>query len=111
MKKFQREGKTITITAGTSYSSGDPVVLEDRVGIATHDAENGDALEVLLEGVVEDLAKETTDSISVGEKVYWDAGDSNVQNDADSGTNKPLGWAVEDAATGVTSIAVKLGAY
>lgn len=109
MQNFVGKGDKITITADASGLSGAPVVLEDRVGIAEHEHAVGDDLVVLLEGLVElDRAAETW---AAGEKVYWDVADGNATNDADTGTNKPLGWAANDYASTVTSGVVKLGAY
>lgn len=107
MKNFIAQGNKITMTAGGTVSAGDPVVLEDRAGIAENDATSGQDLVVLLEGIVE-LAK-STEAFAVGEKLYWDAGGSAMTSTASS--HKPLGWAAEAAATGVTASKVKLGGF
>ncbi len=109
MKNFKAEGNVLTATAGADYDSGDGVVIGDRAGVVCHDVVSGNEMEVMIEGVVE-LAK-TNVAMNIGEKLYWDAADGNVQKTADSGTNKPMGWAAETAASGVTVINVKLGAY
>jgi predicted RecA/RadA family phage recombinase len=109
MKNFLGEGKSLTFTADGTYGSGDGVVLTDRAGIAAHDAVSGEKLEVLVEGLVR-YAK-TSVALSVGEKLYYDDPDDNVQATADSGTNKPIGWAASDQASGDSEVDVKLGAY
>ena len=109
MQNFDAQGNSIKITTGAVYTSGLGVEIGDRAGVAAHAAASGVELEVLLEGIVT-LAK-TNVAVAVGEKLYWDDADGNVQKDGDSGTNKAIGWATEAAASGVATIGVKLGAF
>jgi predicted RecA/RadA family phage recombinase len=111
MQNFHSQGNKITIVASSSGLSGEPVVLDDRVGIAEHDYSSGDDLVVLLEGVVENLVKSPTKTFAYGEKLYWDTVDG-VTDDDESAANKPIGWSVQsDAASGGTTAKVKLGAW
>lgn len=111
MQNFKQKGDKITIVASASGVSGEPVVLEDRVGIAEHDYESGDDLVVLLEGVVENLVKSPSKTFTYGEKLYWDTTDG-VTDDDESAANKPIGWSCQsDAASGGTTATVKLGAW
>ena len=62
MKNYVQNGANVTITAGAAYSSGDPVVVGDLVGVAVTDIANGATgqLHFAFEGgvpaAVEDLA-------------------------------------------------------
>jgi predicted RecA/RadA family phage recombinase len=110
MQNFIQQGDKITIVAAASGVAGDPVVLEDRVGVAENSHAVGDDVVVLLEGVVE-LPKSSTKILTYGEKVYWDTVDG-VTDDDESAANKPLGWSCQnETVSGSTSAVVKLGAY
>lgn len=61
------EGKTIVITAGAAYSSGDLIDLGNGLcGIAVDDIENGAEGVVMLEGTYTVPKKDTTDVFAVG---------------------------------------------
>ena len=50
-KNFEQTGHVVRMTAPAAVSSGDFTVIGDLFGIAQHDAEIGDGLEVGLGGV------------------------------------------------------------
>lgn len=109
MENFKKEGKTIQFTAATTYTSGQGLIVGDIAGVVVNSAVSGDLVDVLVEGIVR-LAK-TSVAMSIGEKLYWDTADANVQKTADSGTNKAIGVAAETVASGATSIDVKLCSF
>jgi predicted RecA/RadA family phage recombinase len=109
--KYLQRGKSLTVTAPEAKDEGAGIELGDRAGICLHAADNAASLEVGLEGVYQ-MVKESGDGpYVVGTKLYWDDADDNVQDTADTATNKPLGWAAAAAATGDTTVQVKLGAW
>jgi predicted RecA/RadA family phage recombinase len=107
MKNFKKEGKSTTWTADGSYSSGDFAVIGDRACPLMADAENGEQVEALLEGVVTYPMAAVV--IAQGKKLYFDAG-SDVLTTSSSG-NKPAGWADTSQASTDSEVACKLGAW
>lgn len=51
MQNFVQEGNTITVTSPGIIKSGDGVLVKSTFGIAAFDANLGDPLELVLEGV------------------------------------------------------------
>ncbi|MBI4212051.1 MAG: DUF2190 family protein [Deltaproteobacteria bacterium] len=76
MQNFVQEGNTITVTSPAIVKSGDGVVVQNTFGIAAHDANLGDPLELVLEGVFT-LAK-APGLITQGTRVFWDDVAKNV---------------------------------
>jgi predicted RecA/RadA family phage recombinase len=109
MENYVSEGKVIKFTAASNYTTGQGLELGDRAGVVANTVASGSEGELLVDGIVT-LAK-TSVAMSVGEKLFWDTADANVQKTSDTGTNKAIGWAAETKASGVTSIKVKLGAF
>lgn len=106
---YKGKGEVLRKTASGTVDAGDMVAIGDRAGINLCDVVSGDTMQIAVEGVFR-YAK-TSVAMSVGDKLYFDAADDNVQKTADSGTNKACGWAAEDVASGATSVDVKLGAF
>ena len=106
MKNYICPGKTKPFTAGADYSSGDPVVIGDLVGICATDVANTKEGEASIEGVFE-VAKKADDNVGDGVKLYWDA--TNKEATTTASTHKVLGYAYEAAGASVTSVKVKLG--
>lgn len=109
MKNFVARGDVVKIVASGPVASGAAVVIGDRVGIACHDATNGEDLYVQIEGIVE--YDKTNVAMAVGKKAYYDVADDDVQLTDDGGTNKPIGWIAQDAASADAKTLIKLGAF
>lgn len=105
MKNFIQPGENITLTAEAAASSGDGVKVGSLFGIAAGDAEIGDTLTIVTEGVYE-MGKVGTDDLSVGDAIYWRSSDGLVTSTA-SGNTK-IGVAVAAAGNPSSSVRVRL---
>jgi predicted RecA/RadA family phage recombinase len=82
-KNYKQPGKTLNWTNGTgvAVASGDPVVVGNRqMAIALVAIAAAAIGSVALCGVFE-LAKNTSDAVSDGDKVWWDATNAEVINE------------------------------
>jgi predicted RecA/RadA family phage recombinase len=107
MKNFiQKDNSVLYTNAGSAISSGDVVVLVNRIGVAAKDiaATTGTGT-VMLEGVYE-LAKTTGTAYAVGDLLFWDAGAGKLTKTATA--NTWAGIATESASSGATVARVAL---
>lgn len=107
MKNYIQPGKTVTVIAGGTVASGDPVLSGSIFGVAAYGAVLNDEVELDTEGVFE-LPKITTDDIGVGDKLYWDAGNSKLTKTAGTGSKPLVGFATKAAGNGVTTVQCSL---
>lgn len=101
-------GSVYDYTAGGTITSGSPVLIGERLGIALISGDTGDVIPVQVEGVFE-ITKRThasTAAFGQGDKVYWDAGNSRVDNTDNSAANKHIGWAYAAAASTASTMYV-----
>ena len=107
--QFIHDGKAIDYTPGSAVSAGDVIVQGDLIGVAKLDIAASALGALAIDGVF-DLPKATGGgtAITAGAKVYWDAGDSEAKEDAESGANKYLGKVVAAAADADTTVRVRL---
>ena len=108
MKNFQQDGKRISWTNGTGsdVSSGDMVLVGNRVGVATADIANTATGIVALEGVFSSIPKLTTDVVAQGVDIYWD--DTNLRLTLTSAANTLAGFAWAAAGNGVLIVTIKI---
>lgn len=104
-KNFVAKGDVVQYTAGADIISGQPVLMGDILGVALKDIANGDSGSVSIDGVWE-LAKLSTDAFSIGQILFWDAGNSRLTSTA--GSNKPVGLAFEAALNPSSTCKIKL---
>lgn len=71
MKNFVQHGDTIPVTAPYALASGDGCLIGALFGVAAAAAANGAPVEIVTEGVF-DITALSTDTGSVGAKMYWD---------------------------------------
>jgi len=109
MDNFVQKGVNLDYTnsTGSAISSGDPVLIGVRIGIAETDIANGYSGSILVEGVVT-VTKKTADSVSQGALLYWDA--NNEYFTTTAGGNTQAGYATTSSASGVTTVNLKLNA-
>lgn len=109
MKNYVADGKTVTITAGGTITSGAVDSLNDLVGVAQNDAASGESVVYALEGVYR-VAKATGAAWAVGEAVNWDNSASNFTKAATAaaGDVTDAGVAMAAAASGDTTGLVKI---
>lgn len=101
-KLFVKPGKTLTIVAGSTIASGDPIQTGKLFGVALTDIATGASGEIGLEGVYT-LTKDGT-TIAQGADVYHDGTDAT----GDSAGNEHIGAANLAAAGGAGTVEVRL---
>jgi predicted RecA/RadA family phage recombinase len=107
MKNYIQAGKSLPLTMAADVSSGDPVLIGDLFGIVQADALTGEAVEVLLEGVVS-MTRDAADTFAEGALVYFNEGAGEVTTDPAAGANKLIGASVEAAGPSAGSLKVRL---
>lgn len=104
MKNYVQPGKNLEFEAAAAVSSGDVVVVEDLIGVATGDAAIGETVVLSVEGVFE-LPKDGN-AITAGKKVYWHEASGHIQEASSGG--KACGFAVESKLAGDAKVKVLL---
>ncbi len=99
MKNFIQSGKTITLTAPYTVTSGAGALVGNLFGVAVDDVTNGASGEFMTEGVF-DLAKDAS-VFAAGSRVYWD--NTNKQVTITAAGNKLIGRAIQAALTGAST--------
>lgn len=100
------QGSLIDYTPGSDASAGDIVVAGELVGQVVSDVASGKLGALRIEGII-NAPKLSTDTTSVGTKLYWDAGNSRLTTTAS--THKQAGWATSVTINGDTTVQCKLG--
>lgn len=85
MKNFVQTGDVITVPAPYAVSSGQGVLVGSLFGVATCDAANGANVDIVPEGVF-DITALTSDTGTVGAKMYWDSTNKRLTTTATSNT-------------------------
>lgn len=99
-----------TVPGSTTITAGQPILVGDRLGVASNDGVTDDVISVEIEGVFE-IAKRThatTAAITQGSKVYWDATNIRIDNTDNSAANKHVGYAYAAAASTAATVQVIL---
>jgi predicted RecA/RadA family phage recombinase len=111
MKNLVQPGRTITVTAPANVESGEGVLIGQLFGVAAGDADNGESLDLVTEGVF-DLAKNSASVFTVGAPVYFNPTDGNAHSNADEDSNSggtvQIGVAVAAAGAGAATVRVRL---
>ena len=96
--------KTIDYTpSGADVLAGDVIVQGELVGVAKVDIADGVKGALALDGIY-DVVKLDTDVVAVGDKLYWDVADQELQLSATG--NIYFGRAVEAAIATTTQVKV-----
>lgn len=103
--KYKQPGKILTLTAPEAVSADEVVQVGQIVGMAVHSADNGDPVEIAVEGVFE-FPVLGTDVVAVGELLYWDTANDRLTKTGSG--NLLVGYAVGASANGVTTVDVRL---
>lgn len=105
MKNFLQDGKSCEYTASGAKTSGQVVVIGERVAVLVADIADGSSGTAEFEGV-HTLAKETGTAWVQGDPLFYDSGNSRFTK---TGTgNIPAGFAQEAAASGDATGSVNL---
>ena len=111
MKNFIQPGNNITVTAPVGgVTSGQLVVIGALIGVAATTQAAGANVEIATTGVFE-LPAKSTDEISMGDLLYWDAANGYLTKTAGTGSKPLVGAAVSAKAAGATSVRCKLGVH
>ena len=105
MKNFVQRGENITVPAPEPIVSGALVKVGNLVGVASTDAEAGEAVSLVTVGVFR-LPKVGADNFAVGDPVYLRTSDMLVTGTASGNTR--IGVAVEPAPTDAPEVVVRL---
>lgn len=111
MKNAVQPGKVLDLVAPYAVDAGELVVSGAIVGVAAHDAENGATVSTHVEGVY-DLAKVPAVVFTQGETVFVPTAGGPVTDNSDADSNSggaaKVGYAVQAAGAGATSVRVRL---
>ncbi len=107
MKNYVAKGERLAHTNATSttISSGDVVLITNRIGIAVADIVASAVGQLQVEGVFT-LAKTAGQAWTLGQQLYWDASTSKFTSTASS--HQKAGFAAAIAASAATSGKIKL---
>ncbi|MCH9022763.1 MAG: DUF2190 family protein [Planctomycetes bacterium] len=101
--EMRGEGDSLPYTPGADRVGGEVIVEANIVGIVTSAILSGVKGSLQITGRAEFKCK-SADDLTVGLKVYWDAGNNHVTLTASSNTN--LGLVTIAAGAGVTEVEV-----
>ena len=109
---FVHDGDAIDYTPGSAVASGDVIILDRVVGIATDDIAANALGALAVEGVFDVVKKQ--EAITVGAAIYWDDDGNPYGGTASSGaatatvSDALLGFAVAAAAETGSTVRVKI---
>ena len=108
-KNYVQEGDVIDYAnaSGSTITSGTPVLIGARLGVALADIANGATGSVQVEGVFT-VTKIGTDTVAAGALLYWD--NTNKRLTTTASGNTLAGFAVAAAGSGVTTVNIKINA-
>jgi len=105
MKNYVQDGRVITVPAPADLLSGAGAIVGSIFGVAQTDAKSGADVPLVVEGVFE-LPKVSALAIAIGDKLYWDA--TNKQVNKTSSGNSLIGYATSVAANPSATVYVRL---
>lgn len=105
MKNYVQTGDVLTVTAPYALASGDGCLVGSLFGVATAAAANGATAEIQTCGVF-DITALSSDTGSVGAKMYWD--NTNKRLTTTSSGNSLIGVLTAAKANGETTARVRL---
>lgn len=108
-KNHVQPGNVIDVTLAATYASGDLILVGTLVGVCLKGGGSGDTVSVAIDEVF-NVAKLSTDNMTIGSQVYLDAADKRVTLDDDTGANLPAGRVTKTAAGATTTVNIKLNA-
>ncbi len=108
VEKYAREGDAIIITApAEGVKRGEFVIVGKLGGVAVHAADEGEEVEIAVEGCFDFL--KTSDAFSLGAPAYWDAGAKKITATARGNTR--IGVAIGAASSDAEEVRVRLDGY
>lgn len=104
MRNYVQRGENLTVAAPYAVASGAGVLLGAIFGVAAEDAASGATVDIATFGVF--TLPKATGALSVGDALFWDNTAKVVTKTATGNTR--IGVAVETAASGAATAAVRL---
>jgi predicted RecA/RadA family phage recombinase len=105
MRNYVSEGDAIEVAAPYAVTSGQGVLVGALFGVATADAANGANVVISTSGIF-DITALSTDTATVGAKLYWD--NTNRRLTTTASTHICAGVATAAKAAAETTARVKL---
>lgn len=105
MRNYVSEGEAIQVAAPYAVTSGQGVLVGALFGVATADAANGADVVITTSGI-HDITALSTDTATVGAKLYWDNGNRRLTTTAS--THICAGVATAAKGSGDTTARIKL---
>ena len=105
MRNYVSEGEAIQVAAPYAVTSGQGVLVGALFGVAATDAANGADVVIATSGIF-DITALSTDTATVGTKMYWDNGNRRLTTTAS--TFVCVGVTTAAKANGDTTARVKL---
>ena len=106
-KNYIQPGDVLDHVAAAALTSGQPVLIGKRLGIALGDAAIGDTVALQVKGVFE-VIKVTANTPAQGDLLYWDDTAKKLTTTATS--NTLAGYAAEAASGTDTTVNIALNA-
>lgn len=106
MKNFIQKGEALTIVAGGTITSGQPVLINELFGVAQDSVASGESYVLNTLGVF-DLPKAATVTPAVGEEAFYNSGAGTVTNASAEGLFK-IGVFTRAALAGDATCRVRL---
>lgn len=103
--KYKQPGDILTLTAPSTVAANAVVKVGQIIGMSIAAAASGESVEVAVKGVFE-FPCASAAVIAVGDLLYWDAADGELNKTASG--NTLVGYATSAAGNGVTVVDVKL---
>ena len=104
MINYIQRGDIIDFITPANIASSEAVMMGNLFGVAQRAALAGETVAIAIEGCF--LLPKDVSTLTMGQGVYWD--DTAKKVTTTVGTNKKIGFAIEAAATGVTTAKIKL---
>lgn len=105
MRNYVNEGEAILVTAPYAVTSGQGVLVGALFGVAAADAANGAEVVICTDGIF-DITALSTDTATVGTKLYWDGPNRRLTTTAS--TFICAGVATAAKSSGDTTARIKL---
>jgi len=103
--KYKQPGDILSLTAPEAISANEVVKVGQIIGMTINAAASGETVEVAVRGVYE-FPCASAAVIAVGDLLYWDAADGELNKTALG--NTLVGYATSAAGNGVTVVDVRL---
>ena len=106
-RNFIAVGDVLAVVATAPITSGSAQLVGDLLGVAEGNANIGDTVSVMVEGVFA-IKKKPATAVAQGVKLYWDAANSQIDITDNAAANKWIGWAYSNSIASAATVNVRL---